>query len=78
MSTIEFREGVQKSDFYPILLARCPATCGLCDQPGALGECPDRSDICPTITALDPSVCNRNNVANMCMKSCNLKTCLSG
>ncbi|VDN53950.1 unnamed protein product [Dracunculus medinensis] len=73
-----FGRDCKNPNLYPIILARCPATCGLCDQPGVLGECPDRSDNCATIIGLDPKQCNKTSVANMCMKSCNLKTCLSG
>ncbi|VDN54033.1 unnamed protein product [Dracunculus medinensis] len=62
---------------YPIVLAKCPKTCGLCDQPGALGQCPDTSEICATVRGL-PNVCQNPAIAQACMKSCNITTCLPG
>lgn len=62
---------------YKILLAKCPAKCGLCDKPGALGKCPDAHDSCPVIARF-PDACNNERIAQMCMKTCNISTCLSG
>ncbi|VDN60584.1 unnamed protein product [Dracunculus medinensis] len=62
---------------YPIVLARCPKTCGLCDRPGALGRCPDSHPICPQLR-LFGNACQDSRIAQMCMESCNITTCLTG
>ncbi|VDN54283.1 unnamed protein product [Dracunculus medinensis] len=46
---------------YKILLAKCPAKCGLCDKPGALGKCPDAHDSCPVIARF-PDACNNERI----------------
>ncbi|VDN54067.1 unnamed protein product [Dracunculus medinensis] len=50
---------------YPIVLARCPKTCGLCDRPGALGRCPDSHPICPQLR-LFGNACQDSRIAQMC------------
>lgn len=62
---------------YQIALLKCPKACGLCDKPGALGQCPDTSDICNAVIGFQ-GACNIERIAQMCMKSCNLRTCLPG
>ncbi|VDN54348.1 unnamed protein product [Dracunculus medinensis] len=58
-----------------VALAKCPRNCGLCNQPGAGGRCPDTSPNCAVLVAL--AGCNDTNIQQMCMGTCNIKTCLS-
>ncbi|VDN60930.1 unnamed protein product [Dracunculus medinensis] len=50
----------------------CPHTCGLCDLPGAGGECPDSIDGCESLRGF----CQLDSIRNICQRSCFSKACL--
>ncbi|VDN54815.1 unnamed protein product [Dracunculus medinensis] len=72
---LDFVAHCKHPSLYQIVLRRCPETCGLCDQPGALGQCPDTSPICHIVVGF-PDACKNERIAQACMKSCNITTCL--
>ncbi|VDN59529.1 unnamed protein product [Dracunculus medinensis] len=58
-------------------LAGCPRACGLCNRPGANGQCPDTGVVnCGQLLATGLN-CSNAFMTQNCMGTCRITTCLS-
>lgn len=61
----------------PAALAGCPRACGLCNKPGANGQCPDTGVVNCGQLLLAGLNCSNTFMMQNCMATCRITTCLS-